>query len=76
MSAYQKQWTSIYSEMPMASGLQRAQLEQQLDYVAKQMMDPLVKILDFVRAIGLHLDDHYMMARSLAEEYLSRHKVR
>jgi hypothetical protein len=34
------------------------------------MSDPLIKVLDFVAKMGLYLDDHYMMARNVAQQYL------
>jgi hypothetical protein len=56
----------------MASGMQIGQLDAQLEYCAKQMSDPLVKALNFVQKMGLHLDDHYLAARSIATDYLNR----
>jgi DNA polymerase I-like protein with 3'-5' exonuclease and polymerase domains len=74
MESYQKQWNSVYEQRPMAAGLELARLDAQLDYLAKQIADPLIKVLGFVEKMGLWLDDHYLMARQLANAYLEEGK--
>jgi DNA polymerase I-like protein with 3'-5' exonuclease and polymerase domains len=49
-------------------------LDAQLDYLVKKIADPLIKVLAFVERFGLHLDDHYHMARTLTQEYLRDHQ--
>ena len=45
-------------------------MDAQLEYLAKQISDPLIRVLQFVERMGLYLDDHYQVARMLAERYL------
>ena len=54
----------------MASGMDIGRMDAQLEYLAKQISDPLIKVLDFVANMGLFLDDHYVMARNVAQQYL------
>lgn len=65
ISLYARQWDAITQEIPLASGLHRAQLEGQLDKVAKDMAGPLSEVLDFIERIGFFLDDHYHVARHI-----------
>jgi hypothetical protein len=46
--------------------------DDQLDYLARQISDPLLKALAFVQNMGLMLDDHYLAARDIAQEYIKR----
>lgn len=68
---YQKQWNTAFEERAMASGKDIGRLDAQLDYLVRQMADPLVKALNFVEKMGLQLDDHYIAARNLTEKYLA-----
>jgi hypothetical protein len=70
MENYQRQWNSAYEQRSMASGMDIGRLDSQLDYLARQIADPLVKVLDFVRKMGLYLDDHYVIAREISQRYL------
>jgi DNA polymerase I-like protein with 3'-5' exonuclease and polymerase domains len=44
--------------------------DAQLDYLSRQIAQPLADVLDFVERMGLTLDDHYIAARSIARAYL------
>lgn len=70
MDNYQRQWNSSYEQRSMASGMDIGRLDTQLDYLARQIADPLVKVLDFVSKMGLYLDDHYIGAREISRRYL------
>ncbi len=67
---YEKQWNIVYEERANLSGLPKAQLTSQLEQLAKDIADPLSKVLRFVEKMGLYLDDHYLVAREVAEGYL------
>ena len=67
---YEKQWNAAYEQRSLASGMDIGRLDAQLDYLARQMADPLLRILSFVEKMGLHLDDHYMVTRNITEIYL------
>ncbi len=70
MENYQRQWLAAYEQRSMASGMDIGRMDAQLEYLAKQISDPLIKVLDFVANMGLFLDDHYVMARNVAQQYL------
>jgi hypothetical protein len=72
MENYERQWLSAYEQRSMASGMDIGRMDTQLEYLAKQISDPLIKVLDFVAGMGLYLDDHYVMARGVAEQYLKK----
>ena len=72
MKNYERQWLSAYEQRSMASGMDIGKMDAQLEYLAKQISDPLIKVLDFVAGMGLYLDDHYIMARDVAKEYLKQ----
>ncbi len=73
MQSYQRQWDSVYQQRPFAGlGMETAKLDAQLDYLAKQVSDPLIRVIDFVQSMGLNLDDHYVVARQIAKEYLAK----
>ena len=44
----------------------------QLDLLAREISDPLLKVLAFVEHMGLYLDDHYLAAREIAQKYTVR----
>lgn len=67
---YEKQWNSAYLAKSMASGMDVGRYEAQLDYLARQISDPLLRVLEFVEHMGLWLDDHYLAARDIAQEYV------
>jgi hypothetical protein len=67
---YEKQWNAAFLAKSMASGMDVGRYDAQLDYLAKQIADPLLKVLDFVEHMGLGLDDHYLAARRIAKEYM------
>lgn len=70
MQSYQRQWNSVYEQRAIAGlGLETAKLDAQLEYLARQVSDPLIKVIDFVQRMGLFLDDHYHVARQIAEQY-------
>lgn len=58
----------MIQQRSMASGMEIAKLDAQMDYLAQQIADTLNKVLRFIERMGLNLDDHYHMARSLAED--------
>jgi DNA polymerase I-like protein with 3'-5' exonuclease and polymerase domains len=70
MENYQRQWDTAYQQKSLASGMDIGRMDAQLEYLAKQISDPLIRLLEFVEKMGLHLDDHYLAARMLAEDYL------
>jgi hypothetical protein len=67
---YEKQWNSAYLSKSLASGMDIGRFDAQLEYLARQISDPLLKVLDFVESMGLGLDDHYLAARHIAKEYV------
>jgi hypothetical protein len=75
MENYQKQWNAAFEQKSMASGMDIGKLDAQLEYLSRQIADPLIRVLAFVEKMGLHLDDHYHMARMVTEEYLNNVKV-
>ena len=72
MENYQNQWNAAYEERSMSTGKDIGRLDSQLEFLARQMADPLVKVLDFVEKMGLRLDDHYLTARNISQNYLER----
>jgi hypothetical protein len=71
MEAYQAQWSRVFKQKPLAGlGLESARLDGQLDHLARQISETLKNILSFVERTGLHLDDHYHVARQIADQYL------
>jgi hypothetical protein len=70
MENYQRQWYSAYQQRSLASGMDIGRMDAQLEYLARQISDPLIRVLEFVNKMGLYLDDHYLAARRLAEGYL------
>ena len=71
MENYQRQWEAAFVQKSLASGMEIGRMDAQLEYLAKQISDPLIKVLEFVEKMGLHLDDHYFAARRIAEGYLT-----
>jgi hypothetical protein len=70
---YEKQWNSAYLAKSLASGMDVGRYDAQLDHLARQISDPLLKVLDFVeQRMGLPLDDHYLAARDIAKDYVKR----
>jgi len=67
---YELQWNSAYRARSMADGMDIGRYDAQLEYLAEQIADPLLKVLDFVQRMGLYLDDHYHAARQIAQQYL------
>jgi DNA polymerase I-like protein with 3'-5' exonuclease and polymerase domains len=65
MQSYERQWNAAYEQRAMASGMEIGKLDSQLEYLAREMSHPLTRVLDFVERMGLHLDDHYHMARAV-----------
>jgi hypothetical protein len=72
MLEYQHQWNQVHAQRPLAIGSQLAQLDSQQKFLATQIGDELIRVLDFVQKMGFYLDDHYVLARHLAEDYLNR----
>jgi len=70
MKNYEHQWNTVYEQRSMVSGMEIGRLDSQLEYLVKQISDPLIRVLAFVEKMGLHLDDHYIMARMLTQDYL------
>lgn len=68
---YEAQWNSAYLSRSMASGMDVGRYEAQLDLVAKEISDPLLRVLAFVERMGLQLDDHYLAAREIAQKYVN-----
>jgi hypothetical protein len=69
---YEKQWNSAFLAKSLASGMDIGRYDAQLDYLALQISEPLLKVLDFVERMGLWLDDHYLAARYIAQGYVQR----
>ena len=55
MENYQQQWNSVYVQRSMAGDIQQARMDTQLEYLAKQIADPLIKVLGFIEKMGLSL---------------------
>ncbi|MBR0712697.1 hypothetical protein [Bradyrhizobium liaoningense] len=72
MENYERQWDAAFKERSTASGKDIGRLDAQLEDLAKQISDPLLRVLKFVEKMGLHLDDHFLTARDLAERYLKK----
>ncbi|RVP50010.1 hypothetical protein [Sinorhizobium medicae] len=72
MENYQRQWNSAYQQKSMASGMDIGRLEAQLQYLAQQIAEALLRLLEFVSKMGLRLDDHYMAARQVAKDFLAK----
>ena len=70
MENYERQWNTAFEEKSLASGKDIGRMDAQLEYLAKQISEPLIMVLQFVEKMGLYLDDHYAVARMLAERYL------
>jgi|GEM_PF-5838701 len=70
MRRYQDQWDAVFVERAVAAGRERARLDGQLEDIAADISKTIIMILDFVSSAGLHLDDHYLMSRNVAESYL------
>jgi hypothetical protein len=68
---YERQWNAAYEAKSLASGMDVGRYDAQLDYLARQISDPLLKVLEFIEHMGLWLDDHYLAARHIAEEYVN-----
>jgi len=71
LNNYAKQWSSAYLARSMASGMDVGRYDAQLEFLAKQIADPLLKVLNFVESMGMSLDDHYLAARDIAKSYLA-----
>ena len=70
MQRHFRVWAKVYekkdaSQDPMANAL----VDEQLDELISKMREDLLKILEYLQQIGLHLDDHYMHIRCLVEEH-------
>jgi hypothetical protein len=70
MENYQKQWNAAFEQKSLASGMDIGRFDAQLEYLSRQIADPLIRVLSFVEKMGLHLDDHYLVARMITEKYL------
>jgi hypothetical protein len=69
LRTYEKQWNSIYIEIPLASGLSKAQLDSQLDLVSERMGEELARLLKFLeKSFGMRLDDHYIAIRDIVNQ--------
>ena len=72
MNNYEKQWNAAFVQRSLATGMEIGKMDAQLEYLAKQISETLVMVLQFVNRMGFGLDDHYVTARSLAERYLQK----
>ena len=68
MKNYEHQWNTVAEQRSMASGIEIARLDAQMEYVSEQIAQTLKRVLAFVERMGLVLDDHYTVARSLADD--------
>jgi len=70
MDNYQRQWNSTYRAKSLAApGPDIGRLEAILDNLAKEISEVLIRLLDFVKKLGLQLDDHYEAAMDIAQRY-------
>ena len=72
MASRQMQWNKLTQEIAVASGPKKEKLEEQLTILSNEISEGLIMILDVVRGAGLSLDDHYLMARRIAQKHLGR----
>ena len=70
METYQMQWNSAVKQKAMASGMDIGKMEAQQKYLAEEISKVLLQILELVERLGLHLHDHYHIARMVAKDYL------
>lgn len=68
---YGRQWDSALLAKSMSSGMDVGRYEAQLEYLAKEIASPLLRVLQIVETLGLYLDDHYIAARDIASKYIS-----
>jgi hypothetical protein len=55
-----REWKSLYPKRGSGSG----KVDKRLRLIIQQMKEDLNGILDFIQAIGLNLDDHYIEIRN------------
>jgi SepF-like predicted cell division protein (DUF552 family) len=61
-------WEEAYPQLASESNpVTKAKVRNQLNDVANEMGSDLTKILNFVEKLGVHLDDHYIAVRDIAE---------
>ena len=70
LTNYELQWNAALVAKSMAAGMDVGRYDAQLAFLARQISEPLLKMLEFVERTGLFLDDHYLAARGIAKEYL------
>lgn len=71
MTAYEQQWNSVYRQKPLMSDpIAIAKVDQQLERLAEEIGEALLKVLNFLQSMGLFLDDHYNVALNISKEYL------
>ena len=61
-------WQAVYKKRDASpDALVNAQTDEQLTELVRKMKRDLTGIIDFLKQLGLHLDDHYMHVRHLVQ---------
>jgi hypothetical protein len=69
MKKYYRYWQALYPKKDTSPDhLANVQLEDQLTDQIRKMKNDLSGIIDFLRSIGVQLDDHYMEVRHLVRQ--------
>lgn len=62
-------WSRIYPHRNDGSVTENAKVDLELEKLVTEMKGDLLGIIDFLRKIGVHLDDHYLNYRDVIEQY-------
>lgn len=68
MENHHKVWASVYPQLALESGVNKAKTELQLQEIIRAMRTDLTAILNFLEKAGLDLDDHYQHVRDAVSE--------
>jgi hypothetical protein len=61
-------WTLLYPKRNSTDLLENAQVNTELDQLAKGMCEDLGKLLSFLEKMGKYLEDHYLTVRFICNE--------
>ena len=68
MKRAMEQWNTLNGELPLASPVERARIEGNMDLLKERDICPSLKqIIDFIYKIGIDLEDHYSGARQVCK---------
>lgn len=71
---YYDVWGQVYPHRDDGDLIANAKINNQLRDMALKMKDDLTGILDFLKAIGVQLDDHYLIYRDVIARYDGSHQ--